>query len=85
MFEGDGCEGVDTLPGDLVLVLRQKPNPLFRRVGEQWPASPPGRGQAACWAGPRGYTAPASQTRCMGLQHHQRSRAHGPAELATRR
>ncbi|KAL4449463.1 hypothetical protein ABPG77_007107 [Micractinium sp. CCAP 211/92] len=35
VFEGDGCEGVDTLPGDLVLVLRQKPHPVFRRVGDK--------------------------------------------------
>lgn len=33
MFEGDGEEAVDTLPGDLVLVLRQKPHPQYRRAG----------------------------------------------------
>lgn len=32
-FEGEGEEAVDTQPGDLVFVLRQKPHPVFKRAG----------------------------------------------------
>ena len=33
VLEGEGDESVDTLPGDLVLVLQQKPHARFRRSG----------------------------------------------------
>lgn len=33
VFEEEGEETVDTQPGDLVLLLRQKPHPLYRRTG----------------------------------------------------
>ncbi len=33
MFEEEGEETVDTQPGDLVLLLRQKPHPVYRRAG----------------------------------------------------
>ncbi|GAB4822442.1 hypothetical protein N2152v2_009488 [Parachlorella kessleri] len=32
-FEGEGEEAVDTQPGDLHFVLRQKPHPVFKRSG----------------------------------------------------
>ncbi|PRW60794.1 subfamily B member 4 [Chlorella sorokiniana] len=33
VFEEEGEETVDTQPGDLILLLRQKPHPLYHRVG----------------------------------------------------
>ncbi len=35
MFEGEGEETADTHAGDLVVVLRQKPHPAFRRTGRK--------------------------------------------------
>ena len=36
-MEGEGDEAVDTLPGDLVFVLQQKPHAKLRRAGLQLP------------------------------------------------
>ena len=35
VLEGEGDEAVDTLPGDLVFVLQQKPHAKLRRSGLQ--------------------------------------------------
>ena len=35
VMEGEGDEAVDTLPGDLVFVLQQKPHAKLRRSGLQ--------------------------------------------------
>ena len=50
-FESEGDETVDSLPGDLVFVLRTKPHPKFKRSGKknlELVGTPPSRGDV--WA-----------------------------------
>lgn len=46
VFEGEGEEAVDTTPGDLTIILRQKPN-QFKRLGEHAGGGGPAT-QVAC-------------------------------------
>lgn len=84
VFEGDGEEAPDSLPGDLILVLRQKPHPVFRRLGGE--GARRGHlcavlGGAAEGPGGAAVSGPAARWALCPLASHQR-RADGPTRHA---